>query len=52
MQNRSNRASWVWWLLPIALALPFAGGIAAAMALKGETIRELVSAAVKLVVIP
>lgn len=47
-----QKRRWLWWLLPLALAIPFAAGTGLVMALKGETIRELVNAAVKMVVIP
>lgn len=50
--KQQNKAAWGWWLVPLALAAPFLGGLLAAAVIKGEMIRELVSAAVKLVVIP
>lgn len=41
-----------WWLLPLGLALPFAGAMAWALCQYGPKVKDLLSIALKMVVIP
>lgn len=41
-----------WWLLPLALALPFAGGLIWVWGRYGNSILDLLNVALKLVVVP
>lgn len=51
MAKRRLRENGMNWLLPVLYALPILGGVAAALILWGEKLRELISVVVKLAVI-
>lgn len=50
-QERIRRRP-AWWLLPLGLALPFAGAMAWALCQYGPKVKDLLSIALKMVVIP
>lgn len=50
--KKEKRASSLWWLLPLALALPFLGGMTWMFVHMQDRVNELINVAVKLVVVP
>lgn len=49
---KKRRESRLWWLLPAALALPFAAAVGLILLTRGQRLNEMLEAAIKLAVIP